>query len=194
MATALDLQSLEHYCETLYNPSSQASRLQVESLLNYHFPTFSALASTTTQSPTSPTFPETDLANGHHSPAINSPIESALFCRNLLVNTNNPYALMQVSFSSFFSFSLFFSFVYSASFRWEIETERYIRSLCDEGLALKRKKRFADLVWPWCVLVGVLPTFGEQIISTTSNRITISPLALSLIIESTSITHKKKKD
>ncbi|KAF9387356.1 Exportin 7 [Podila verticillata] len=101
MATALDLQSLEQYCETLYNPSSQASRLQVENLLNYHFPTFSALASTTTQSPTSPTFPETDLANGHHSPAINSPIESALFCRNLLVNTNNPYALMQVPFRTF---------------------------------------------------------------------------------------------
>ncbi|KAG0083733.1 hypothetical protein BGZ93_004664 [Podila epicladia] len=100
MATALDLQSLEQYCETLYNPSSQASRLQVENLLNYHFPTFSALASTTTQSPTSPTFPETDhsIANGQHSPAINSPIESALFCRNLLVNTNNPYALMQVRY------------------------------------------------------------------------------------------------
>ncbi|KAF9423157.1 hypothetical protein BGZ94_008392, partial [Podila epigama] len=76
MATALDLQSLEQYCETLYNPASQTSRLQVESLLNYHFPTFSALASSTTQSTTATAAvsPEIDrLANGH-SPAVNSPI------------------------------------------------------------------------------------------------------------------------
>ncbi|KAF9113800.1 Exportin 7 [Mortierella sp. AM989] len=104
MAASLDLHSLEQYCETLYNPSNQASRIQVESLLNYHFPTFSLSASTaSTSSTTSVTasvaaalsgIDDDSLLKGH-SPTINTPIESALYCRSLLENTKNPYALMQ---------------------------------------------------------------------------------------------------
>ncbi|OAQ36309.1 hypothetical protein K457DRAFT_12809 [Linnemannia elongata AG-77] len=95
MAASLDLHSLEQYCETLYNPSSQASRIQVESLLNYHFPTFSlATASSTTSSAATAAQAQTEDLKGH-SPSINTPIESALFCRSLLENTQNPYALMQ---------------------------------------------------------------------------------------------------
>ncbi|KAH7051460.1 hypothetical protein BKA57DRAFT_534225 [Linnemannia elongata] len=94
MAASLDLHSLEQYCETLYNPSSQASRIQVESLLNYHFPTFSlATASSTTSSAATAAQAQTEDLKGH-SPSINTPIESALFCRSLLENTQNPYALM----------------------------------------------------------------------------------------------------
>ncbi|KAG0375492.1 hypothetical protein BGX24_009018 [Mortierella sp. AD032] len=111
MAASLDLHSLEQYCETLYNPSNQASRLQVESLLNYHFPTFSlATASSTSTSSSAAAIAQaqaqaqtgagasaatvpSDLKG--HSPSINTPIESALFCRGLLENTQNPYALMQ---------------------------------------------------------------------------------------------------
>ncbi|KAG0288448.1 hypothetical protein BGZ96_007792 [Linnemannia gamsii] len=102
MAASLDLHSLEQYCETLYNPSSQASRIQVESLLNYHFPTFSlATASSATTSSASAAAAQAQSAAGAdgdlkgHSPSINTPIESALFCRSLLENTQNPYALMQ---------------------------------------------------------------------------------------------------
>jgi exportin-7 len=108
MAASLDLHSLEQYCETLYNPSSQASRIQVESLLNYHFPTFSlATASSATTSSTSAAVAAAAQAQSvagagsdlkGHSPSINTPIESALFCRSLLENTQNPYALMQVVF------------------------------------------------------------------------------------------------
>ncbi|KAG0052772.1 hypothetical protein BGZ83_002126 [Gryganskiella cystojenkinii] len=88
VAASLDLQSLEQYCETLYNPSSQASRLQVETLLNYHFPTFSlsslAVAGTTaTSTSTSGSSSPVEKVGGH-SPSINTPIESALFCRSLL--------------------------------------------------------------------------------------------------------------
>lgn len=105
MAASLDLHSLEQYCETLYNPSSQASRIQVESLLNYHFPTFSlATASSTTTSAATAAQAQTEDLKGH-SPSINTPIESALFCRSLLENTQNPYALMQVVFT--FSHFLF---------------------------------------------------------------------------------------
>ncbi|KAK3828779.1 MAG: hypothetical protein J3Q66DRAFT_19688 [Benniella sp.] len=91
MATALDLHSLEQYCETLYNPSSQTSRIQVESLLNYHFPTFSF--SSTSSSAAAAAADDDTLLKGH-SPSINTPIESALFCRSLLENTKNPFALM----------------------------------------------------------------------------------------------------
>lgn len=103
MATALDLHSLEQYCETLYNPSSQTSRIQVESLLNYHFPTFS-LSSASAASSSAAASEDDSLLKGH-SPSINTPIESALFCRSLLENTKNPFALMQV-LSLSLSFSL----------------------------------------------------------------------------------------
>ncbi|KAG0204876.1 Exportin 7 [Mortierella sp. GBA30] len=99
MAASLDLHSLEQYCETLYNPSSQASRLQVESLLNYHFPTFSLSSSIANTPSSSSTLTratalagDDDSLHKGHSPDINSPIESALFCRSLLENTKNPYA------------------------------------------------------------------------------------------------------
>ncbi|KAF9582997.1 hypothetical protein BGW38_010451, partial [Lunasporangiospora selenospora] len=126
MAAALDLQSLEQYCETLYNPSSQASRLQVETLLNYHFPTFSLSTGSSSTNPTAAVTGGggggvgTALSSGAsrggtgiggggdvdddldgtttsapHSPSVNSPLDSALFCRSLLENTKNPYALMQ---------------------------------------------------------------------------------------------------
>ncbi|KAF9986603.1 Exportin 7 [Mortierella antarctica] len=81
MAASLDLHSLEQYCETLYNPSSQASRIQVESLLNYHFPTFSLSSANTAASSLSATalaMPgEDDALHKGHSPDINSPIEFA---------------------------------------------------------------------------------------------------------------------
>ncbi|ORZ27064.1 armadillo-type protein [Lobosporangium transversale] len=94
MAASLDLHSLEQYCETLYNPSSQTSRIQVESLLNYHFPTFSLSTSTAATSSAAATGPDDESLMKGHSPSINTPIESALFCRSLLENTKNPYALM----------------------------------------------------------------------------------------------------
>lgn len=105
MATALDLHSLEQYCETLYNPSSQTSRIQVESLLNYHFPTFSF--SSAPSSAAAAAADDDTLLKGH-SPSINTPIESALFCRSLLENTKNPFALMQVLLLSFFLPWVFF--------------------------------------------------------------------------------------
>ncbi|KAF9950350.1 hypothetical protein BGZ70_001414, partial [Mortierella alpina] len=78
MAASLDLHSLEQYCETLYNPSSQASRIQVESLLNYHFPTFSLSTANTAASALSGTalvLPgDDDALHKGHSPDINSPI------------------------------------------------------------------------------------------------------------------------
>ncbi|KAF9437683.1 Exportin 7 [Entomortierella beljakovae] len=89
MTSTLDLRTLEQYCETLYNPPNPASRTQAESILNYHFPTFSAgFASSSTTNTGNP-----DNGNSH-SPNINSPIKSALLCRDLLENSKNPYSLM----------------------------------------------------------------------------------------------------
>ncbi|KAF9988488.1 Exportin 7 [Modicella reniformis] len=97
MATALDLHSLEQYCETLYNSSSRTSRIQVESLLNYHFPTFSFSSSAaSSSSAAAASGADDDTLHKGHSPSINTPIESALFCRSLLENTKNQFALMQV--------------------------------------------------------------------------------------------------
>ncbi|KAG0364963.1 Exportin 7 [Gamsiella multidivaricata] len=76
MAATLDLHSLEQYCETLYNPTSQASRIQVESLLNYHFPTFSSLTTSTAATAALSGADDDALAKGH-SPSINTPIEFA---------------------------------------------------------------------------------------------------------------------
>ncbi|KAG0306797.1 Exportin 7 [Linnemannia gamsii] len=87
MAASLDLQTLEQYCETLYNPPNPSGRIQAESLLNYHFPTFSNINGSTVSGTGS------DSVQGHN-PNITSPIESALLCRNLLENSTNPYALM----------------------------------------------------------------------------------------------------
>ncbi|KAF9129906.1 Exportin 7 [Mortierella sp. GBA39] len=87
MATSLDLQTLEQYCETLYNPPNPSGRIQAESLLNYHFPTFSNTNGYNANGAGS------ESVQGH-SPNIASPIESALLCRNLLENSTNPYALM----------------------------------------------------------------------------------------------------
>ncbi|KAF8927100.1 Exportin 7 [Dissophora ornata] len=86
MATSLDLQTIEQYCETLYNTPDPSSRIHVENLLNYHCPTFSSGLSNSTGW-------ASDLPNTH-TPDINSPIESALFCRNVLENSKSPYALM----------------------------------------------------------------------------------------------------
>ena len=109
METVANLQTLEQYCETLFNPPDQSSRIQAESLLNYHCPTFSSNlggADTSTGSLDR----NSGLPNAHN-PNIKSPIESALVCRNLLENARNPYALM---YSIFFSpegvFFFFFAF------------------------------------------------------------------------------------
>ncbi|KAF9402515.1 Exportin 7 [Mortierella sp. AD011] len=91
MAASLDLHSLEQYCETLYNPSNQASRIQVESLLNYHFPTFSLSASSTSASAL--TSVTTSVAA-----ALSGIDDDSLLkghSRTLLESTKNPYALMQ---------------------------------------------------------------------------------------------------
>lgn len=87
MASSLDLPTLEQYCETLYNPPNPSGRIQAESLLNYHFPTFSNTNGSNANSGGS------ESVQGHN-PNIASPIESALLCRNLLENSTNPYALM----------------------------------------------------------------------------------------------------
>ncbi|KAF9133775.1 Exportin 7 [Mortierella sp. 14UC] len=87
MTASLDLQTLEQYCETLYNPPNPSGRIQAESLLNYHFPTFSSINGAIANGAGA------DAAQGHN-PDIASPIESALLCRNLLENSKNPYALM----------------------------------------------------------------------------------------------------
>lgn len=87
MASSLDLPTLEQYCETLYNPPNPSGRIQAESLLNYHFPTFSNTNGSNANSGGS------ESVQGHN-PNITSPIESALLCRNLLENSTNPYALM----------------------------------------------------------------------------------------------------
>ncbi|KAF9967387.1 Exportin 7 [Mortierella alpina] len=84
MDASLDLQTLEQYCETLYNPPNPSSRAQAESLLNYHCPPFSSTYGSGT---------------GHaetegHSPNVHSPIDSALLCRRLLDSSKNLYALM----------------------------------------------------------------------------------------------------
>ncbi|KAG0358839.1 Exportin 7 [Gamsiella multidivaricata] len=92
MNASVDLQTLERYCETLYNPPNPASRLQAENLLNYHCPTFSNDFGSVGSSGTG-AGGVNDAANAH-SPNVNSPIESALFCRNLLENSKSPYALM----------------------------------------------------------------------------------------------------
>ena len=92
MTTTVDLQSLEQYCETLYNPPNPESRLQAETLLNYHFPIFSSLGGTVGN--------DHDGSNGSdtktqpHNPNISSPIASALLCRDLLESSKNPFALM----------------------------------------------------------------------------------------------------
>ncbi|KAG0262072.1 hypothetical protein BG011_000347 [Mortierella polycephala] len=89
MTASVDLQTIEQYCVTLYNPPNPSSRAQAESFLNYHCPTFSAASDT-----------GHDAAGGSaagaeaHSPNVNSPIDSALVCRNLLENSKNPYTLM----------------------------------------------------------------------------------------------------
>ncbi|KAI8357069.1 armadillo-type protein [Mortierella sp. GBAus27b] len=83
MSTAENLQTLEQYCETLFNPPDQTSRIQAEDLLNYHCPTFSGSS--------------VEGGNGvasAHNPNIKTPIESALVCRNLLESARSPYALM----------------------------------------------------------------------------------------------------
>ncbi|KAG0271184.1 Exportin 7, partial [Linnemannia exigua] len=87
MAASLDLQTLEQYCETLYNPPNPTGRIQAESLLNYHFPTFNNVSGSSANGASA------DIVHGHN-PNITSPIESALLCRNLLENSKNPYSLM----------------------------------------------------------------------------------------------------
>ena len=87
MTASLDLQTLEQYCETLYNPPNPSGRIQAESLLNYHFPIFSNADGCNVNGA------RAESAQGHN-PNIASPIESALLCRNLLENSTNPYALM----------------------------------------------------------------------------------------------------
>lgn len=89
MAASLDLQTLEQYCETLYNPPNPSGRIQAESLLNYHFPTFSNTNGGNANGAGSEIVPG-------HNPNMTSPIESALLCRNLLENSTNAYALMYV--------------------------------------------------------------------------------------------------
>ncbi|KAF9910472.1 Exportin 7 [Lobosporangium transversale] len=86
MSSSLDLQTLEQNCETLYNPSSPSSRIQAESFLNYYCPTFSIESGANSNN-------ALDATHAHNSCAT-SPIESALFCRNILENSKNPYALM----------------------------------------------------------------------------------------------------
>ncbi|KAI1321610.1 Exportin 7 [Mortierella claussenii] len=87
MTASVNLQILEQYCETLYNPPGPASRTQAEDLLSYHCPTFSSNGSNSQSS-------RSLNSVGEHSPNINSPIESALVCRSLLESSTNPYALM----------------------------------------------------------------------------------------------------
>ena len=87
MAASVDLQTLEQYCETLYNPPNPSGRIQAESILNYHFPTFNSIHGSSSNG-IGP-----DSVQGRN-PNIASPIESALLCRNLLENSTNPYALM----------------------------------------------------------------------------------------------------
>ncbi|KAG0329913.1 hypothetical protein BGZ99_010024 [Dissophora globulifera] len=80
MNAPLNQQTIEQYCETLYTSPDPTARIQAESILNYSCPTFNSLPGTE--------------ATDAHSPDINSPIGSALFCRNVLENSRNPYALM----------------------------------------------------------------------------------------------------
>lgn len=87
MAASLDLQTLEQYCETLYNPPNPPGRIQAESVLNYHFPTFSNTSGCSANGAGSESVQS-------HNPNMASPIDSALLCRNLLENSTNPYALM----------------------------------------------------------------------------------------------------
>ncbi|KAF9361320.1 hypothetical protein BGX34_007211 [Mortierella sp. NVP85] len=94
METVANLQTLEQYCETLFNPPDQASRIQAENFLNYHCPTFSSNLGGAEGATSTGTLDRNSGLPNTHNLNIKSPIESALVCRNLLENARNPYALM----------------------------------------------------------------------------------------------------